>query len=154
MIDPVAAMVGAAPKQLNGPTGLVSVLMLLPTVVFAVIVLLRSNESKTMPGFVRFMVPIGTLTHVSARADFLFWTPRKLLKLLVAVPADASITVACGCASHAVLATALGDAGRVSDHQIITLSSLFTVTMLLAYVLVQFGTAQLGITSCQRDHVA
>ena len=55
-----------------------------------------------MSGFVRFMVPIDTLTHASARTDFLFWTPRRLLTLLVAVPAGASITVACGYASHAV----------------------------------------------------
>ena len=102
MIDPIAAMVDAATRRLNGPTGLATALLMLSIVAFAAAVFLRSDESKTMSGFVRFMVPIDTLTHASARTDFLFWTPRRLLTLLVAVPAGASITVACGYASHAV----------------------------------------------------
>lgn len=154
MIDPVAAVVDAVTKRLNGPIGLATTLLMLSVVAFAVIVFLRSDELKTLSGFVRFMAPIGTLTHAFARTDLLFWTPRKFLMLLVSVPARASITVACGYASHAVLATALGDARRISDHQIIALPELFTITTLLAYAPVQFGIAQLGITSRQRNHVA
>ena len=154
MIDPVAAMVDAATKWLNGPIGLATALLMLLIVAFAIMVFLRSCESKTMSGFVRFMVSIGTLTHASARTDFLFWTPRKFLTLLMAVPAGASITVACSYASHAVLATAFGDARHISDRLFIALSALFMITTLLACAPVQFGIAQLEITSRQRNHAA
>ena len=126
-------MMDAVTKRLNGPTGLATALLVLSIVVSAVVVFLRSDEAKTLSGFVRFMVPIDTLTHASARADFLFWTSRKLLMLLVAVPTGASITVACGYASHAALAAVFGKAGHVSDHQTVAVSVLFTITMLLAY---------------------
>ncbi len=126
-------MVDAVTKRLNGPTGLATALLLLSIVVSAVVVFLRSDEEKTLSGLVRFMVPIDTLTHASARADFLFWISRKFLMMLVAVPTGASITIACGYASHAVLAAVFGQAGHVSDQQTVAFSILFTITMLLAY---------------------
>lgn len=133
MTDLVAAVMDAIIKRLNGPTGVATVLLLLSIVTFSVMVFLRFHEAKTLPGLVRFMVPIDTLTHASARADFLFWISRKVLMLPVAVPTGASMTIACGYASHAALVAALGDAGHVSDHQTVAVSVLFTFTMLLAY---------------------
>ena len=123
----------AVTKRLNGRTGLATILLLITIVVSAITVFLRSDEPKTLSGFVRFMVPIDTLTHASARADFLFWISRKFLMWLVAVPAGATITIACGYASHAALAVMFGDAGRTSGHETVAISVLFTITMLLAY---------------------
>ena len=133
MTDLVAATMDAASKRLSGPTGSATILLLLSIVISAIIVFLRSDEPKTPRGLLRFMFPIDTLTHASARADFLFWVSRKLVMLLVALPTGASITIACGYASHAALAMAFGDAGHVSNEQTIAFSILFTVTMLLAY---------------------
>ncbi len=53
--------------------------------------------------------------------------------LLVALPTGASITIACGYASHAALATVFGSTGHVSDHQTVPITISFTITMLLAY---------------------
>lgn len=133
MTDLVAAMMDALTKRLSGPTGLATALLLLSIVVSAVIVFLRSDEAKTLSGLAHFMVPIDTLTHASARADFVFWISRKLLMLLVAVPTGASIAIACGYASHAVLATLFGGARHMSNDQNVAISALFTITMLVAY---------------------
>ncbi len=133
MIDLVAAAAGVITKRLNGPTRLATVLLLLSIIASAIIVFLRSDESKTLSGFMRFVVSIDTLTHASARADFLFWISRKFLMLLVFVPTGASITIACGYASHAALAAVFGDVRHTSDEQNVAFSVLFTIMMLLAY---------------------
>ena len=133
MSDLVAALVDAVSKRLTGPTGYASTILLLSIVVSATAVFFRSAETKTLSGLLRFMFPIEVLGHASARADFLFWISRKLVMLLVAVPTGASITIACGYASHAVLAAVFGDAGHVSASQTVPASLLFTMTMLLAY---------------------
>ncbi len=133
MIDLVAAAMDAITRRLNGPTGLATTLLLLTIIVSAVVVFLRSDEPKTLSGLARFMVPVDTLTHASARADFLFWVSRKSLMLLVALPTGASITIACGYASHAALAFVFGDAGHISSDQTVATSVFFTITMLLAY---------------------
>lgn len=133
MIDPVAATMGVVTKRLNGPNGLATVLLLLPIVMSAVMVFLQSDKSRRLSGFMQFVVPTDTFMNASAWADFPFWISRKLLMLLVAVPAGASITIACGYASHAVLAAMFGEAGHVSDHQIVAVSVMFIMTMLLAY---------------------
>ena len=133
MIDPVTAMMDAATRWLNGPTGLATVLLLLSIVVSAVTVFLRSDEAKTLSSFVRFVVSIGTLTHDFAQADFMLWVSRKLLMLLVAVPTGASITIAYGYASHAVLAAVFGNMAHGSEGRNVAFSVLLIGAMLLAY---------------------
>lgn len=133
MTDIVAATTDAVSKRLTGPTGVATALLLLSIVISAAIVFLRSDEAKTLPGFLRFMFPVDTLTHASARADFVFWISRKIVMLLVALPTGASITIACGYVSHAALATLFGDAGHASERQTVPMTVLFTITMLLAY---------------------
>lgn len=81
----------------------------------------------------RFVASIKILTHNFARADFLFWVLRKSLMPLVAVPGGASITIACGCASHTVLAAVFSDIGHVWDEHAVTVSISTAVMMLLAY---------------------
>ena len=122
MTDLVATVTDAIIKRLNGPISFATVLLLLSIVGSAVILILRSDEAKTLPGLIRFMAPIDTLTHASTRADLLFWISRKLLMLLVTLPTGASIAKACGHAIHAVLATMFGGAKRVSDHQSVAVS--------------------------------
>lgn len=133
MRDLVATMTDAASQRLTGPTGFAVGLLLLSIVVSAVVVFLRSDEPKTISGLLHFAFPMDLLTHASARADFSFWITRKLVMLLVALPTGASITVACGYASHAALAAIFGDAGHASEHPTIPVLVLFTITMLLAY---------------------
>lgn len=133
MRDLIAAATDAVSQRLTGPTGFAAGLLLLSIVVSAIVVFLRSDEPKTLSGLRRFIVPVDILTHASARTDFLFWISRKLVMLLVAIPTGASITLACGYASHAVLATVFGKAEQVSDHPTALVLILFTVSMLLAY---------------------
>jgi len=133
MTDLAATMMDAVSKRLIGPTGVAAALLLLSVVVSAIIVFLRSDESRTLPGLLRFVTPIAILTHASARADFSFWISRKFVMLLVVLPTGASITIACGYASHAALAAVLGDGGHASERQIVPFTILFTIAMLLAY---------------------
>ena len=133
MVNMIAATMPAATNRLTGPSGLATVLLLLSIVISVLVMFLRSDESKTPFGFLRFIFPVDILKHASARADFLFWVSRKLVMLMIAFPAGASITIACGYASHATLAAVFGNARHVSDHQNVTLTILFTITMLLAY---------------------
>ena len=133
MRDLIAAMVDAVSQRLTGPTGVAAGLLMLSIVVSAVVVFFRSDLPKTPSALLRFMMPMDILTHHSARADFLFWISRKLVMLLVALPTGASITIACGYASHAALAAVFGQAARGSDHPTALILVLFTVTMLLAY---------------------
>jgi sterol desaturase/sphingolipid hydroxylase (fatty acid hydroxylase superfamily) len=133
MTDLVAAMMDAVSKRLTGPTGFAATLLLLSIAVSVLIVFLRSNESKTLPGLLRFMIPIHILTHASARADFSFWISRKFVMSVLALPTGASITIVCGYGSHAVLAAVFGDGGHLSEHRIIPITILFTIAMLFAY---------------------
>lgn len=133
MRDLIAATTDAVSQRLTGPTGFAAGLLLLSIAVSAVVVFFRSDAPKTPSALLRFMMPVDILTHASARTDVLFWVSRKLMMLLVALPTGASITVACGYASHAVLAAVLGRSGHGSDHPTVLILILFTITMLLAY---------------------
>jgi sterol desaturase/sphingolipid hydroxylase (fatty acid hydroxylase superfamily) len=133
MANLIATTMDAVSKRLTGPTGFATTFLLLSIVISAAIVFLRSDEPKTLSRFLRFMLPADILTHASARADFSFWISRKLVMLLIALPTGASITVACGYISHAVLATILGDLGHASEYLTVPTLVLFTITMLLAY---------------------
>lgn len=133
MRDLIAAMMDAVSQRLTGPTGVAAGLLMLSIVASAVIVFCRSDAPKTPSAFLRFMMPVDILTHPSARADFVFWISRKLVMLLVALPTGASITIACGYASHAALAAVFGQDARSSDQPTALILVLFTVTMLLAY---------------------
>lgn len=133
MRDLAAATMDAVSHRLTGPTGFAASLLLLSIVISAVVVFFRSDEPRTLSGFLYFVLPIDILTHVSARADFTFWISRKLVMLLIALPTGASITIACGYASHAALSLVFGNIGHASDHPTIPALVLFTITMLLAY---------------------
>ncbi len=126
-------MMDAVSKRLTGPTGVATALLLLSVIASAIIVFLRSEKPKTLLGLLRFLTPIDILTHASARADFSFWISRKVVMFLVALPTGASITIACGYASHAALTAVFGNGGHVSEHQTVPITIFFTMTMLLAY---------------------
>lgn len=132
MIDLIAATMDAVTKRLNGPNGLATVFLLFSVVMSAVTALLRSDGAKTSLGFVCFMVPVGTLTHDSARANSVRWILRKLLMLPMAAPTGVSIAIACGHSSHAAWATVFGDLRHASGDQIVAFSILLMIMTTLA----------------------
>ena len=129
----ITAGYNAVLHKLTGPALLAVGLLLLTIVISAVVVFIRSGESRTPMGFIRFMFPKDVLNHPSARADFTFWFVRKLTNPLIAFPAGASVTAAVGYACHTVLVAVFGDAGPVTEHPSVVTLVLFTGSMLLAY---------------------
>lgn len=133
MTDLVAAALNMVTQRLTGPAGLAAGILLLSIILSAAVVFIRSDEPKTPAGLLHFMFPIDVLTHPSARADFSFWISRRFVMLLVALPTGASITIACGYASHAMLVAVFGGHGRATDPLTAPMLVLFTISMLLAY---------------------
>jgi len=120
-------------QKLMGPTGIAAGLLMLSIVVSAVAMFRRSDAPHTASGLFRFMFPSEVLSHASAKADFSFWVLRKLTNPLIAFPAGASVTVACGYACHAALVALFGNIGHVTEQPTVGMLILFTVSMLLAY---------------------
>lgn len=120
-------------QRLTGPAGLSVGLLLLSILVSAVVVFIRSGAPRTLPGLFRFMFPADVLTSASAKADFSFWILRKLTNPLIAFPAGASVTAACGYACHTVLVALFGNIGHVTQQPSVGLLVVFTLSMLLAY---------------------
>jgi len=123
----------AVEQRLLGPTGVSAGLLLLTIVVSALAVFLRSGAPRTVSGLFRFMFPSDVLTHASAKADFSFWVLRKLTNPLIAFPAGASATVACGYAFHAALVALFGETGHGAQQPSLGLLAAFTASMLIAY---------------------
>ncbi len=129
----VAATLNMVTLRLTGPAGLAAGILLLSIILSAIIVFIRSDEPKTPTGLLHFVLPIDILTHPSARADYSFWISRRFVMLLVAFPTGASITIACGYASHAMLVAVFGELGQATDRLTAPMLVLFTISMLLAY---------------------
>jgi hypothetical protein len=62
--------------------------------------------------FFRHCLPSGTLSHKSARADFLFWLSRRLFMPLLVIPLALS-TVTAGYAVYSLLSLIFGAADHV-----------------------------------------
>ena len=84
-----------------------------------------------MKAFFRHCLPPGTLTHPSARADFLFWLSRRLFMPLLVIPLGLS-TVTAGYVSYSLLTLIFGPATHVGPAGPWMLLA-FTLCMLLAY---------------------
>src|SRR3954463_5084367 len=82
-------------------------------------------------GFLRHCLPKGTLTHPSARADFLFWLSRKIFMPLFVLPLAIS-TVTAGYVAYEGLSLIFGPATHTGQPST-ALLCLFTLSMLLAY---------------------
>ncbi|HEX2941069.1 MAG TPA: sterol desaturase family protein [Rhodopila sp.] len=88
-------------------------------------------RDRSLRGFFHHCVPPGTLTHASARADFLFWLSRRLFMPLLVVPLALS-TVTAGYAAYSVLTLVFGPAVHAGQPSLLLLC-LFTLTMVIAY---------------------
>jgi sterol desaturase/sphingolipid hydroxylase (fatty acid hydroxylase superfamily) len=110
-----------------------ALLLVWSTVVFATIFTYWKSRDAApgLLGFFRHCLPAGTLTHPSAKADFLFWLSRKIFMPLFVLPLAIS-TVTAGYAAYEVLTLILGPATHAGPAGTLTLG-LFTLTMLLAY---------------------
>lgn len=86
---------------------------------------------RGLRGFIHHCLPPGTLTHASARADFLFWLSRRLFMPLLVVPLALS-TVTAGYAAYSLLTLIFGPAAHVGQASMLLLC-VFTITMVVAY---------------------
>ncbi len=103
------------------------------TVAFAAVVTYwQARDRKPgLRGFFRHCLPEGTLTHPSARADFLFWLSRRIFMPLFVLPLAIS-TVTAGYVAYEGLTLIFGPATHVGPASTAMLC-LFTLTMVLAY---------------------
>ena len=104
------------------------------TVAFAAVVTYwQARDRKPgLRGFFRHCLPEGTLTHPSARADFLFWLSRRIFMPLFVLPLAIS-TVTAGYVAYEGLTLIFGPATHVGPASTAMLC-LFTLTMVLAYL--------------------
>ncbi len=114
-------------------TDWVALLLVWSTVAFAaVFTYWQSRDAEPgLRGFLRHCLPKGTLTHPSAKADFLFWLSRRIFMPLFVLPLAIS-TVTAGYAAYEVLSLIFGPAAHAGSAGTLTLFA-FTVSMLLAY---------------------
>jgi sterol desaturase/sphingolipid hydroxylase (fatty acid hydroxylase superfamily) len=103
------------------------------TIAFAAVLTYRQTQEAEpgLRGFFRHCLPPGTLTHPSARADFLFWLSRRIFIPLFVLPLAIS-TVTAGYTAYHVLTLAFGPATHAGPASS-TMLCVFTLTMLLAY---------------------
>jgi sterol desaturase/sphingolipid hydroxylase (fatty acid hydroxylase superfamily) len=111
----------------------VSLLLVWGTVAFAaVFTYWQARDGKPgLRGFLRHCLPEGTLTHPSARADFLFWLSRRIFMPLFVLPLAIS-TVTAGYVAYEGLTLIFGPATHTGPASTAMLC-LFTLTMVLAY---------------------
>ena len=111
----------------------VGVLLLSLTIIVTVsTTFILSSQTRSLRGFWAHLVPPGVLSHPSARADFLFFATKRLLKLAWVFPAGLS-AVSIGTLVHHGLAAAFAIDPTPGDADSPWLGALFTVTMLLTH---------------------
>ncbi len=111
----------------------VGVLLLSSTIMVTVFTtFILSTQVRSFRGFWAHLVPPGILSHPSARADFLFFASKRLLKLAWVFPAGLS-AVSIGALVHHGLAAAFAIDPTPGDADSPWLGALFTVSMLLTH---------------------
>ncbi len=110
-----------------------ALLLVWGTVAFAaVFTYFQTRDAEPgLRGFFRHCLPEGTLTHPSARADFLFWLSRKIFIPFFVLPLAIS-TVTAGYVAYEGLTLIFGPATHTGPASTGMLC-LFTLTMVLAY---------------------
>jgi len=93
---------------------------------------LANSKVRTFRGLWAHLIPPGTLSHPSARADFLFYVSKRLLKVVWVFPAALS-AVSIGVLVHQSLLEAFAIDHPPSDQGNPWLGALFTVSMLLTH---------------------
>ena len=103
------------------------------TVIFAACITYwqTQTEQRGFRGFVRHCLPPGMLTHLSARADFLFWLSRRISMPLLVLPLGLS-TISAGYAAYTVLTLIFGPAPHAGPASTMMLCA-FTLSMVIAY---------------------
>src|SRR4051812_2804863 len=74
----------------------------------ALIAYLRTAERYSFAEFFEFAIPREVITHPSARADLLFYIPRKAIMPFLLIPAGVTFVVAVGYATNRVLGAIFG----------------------------------------------
>ncbi|MGE0224545.1 MAG: sterol desaturase family protein [Acetobacteraceae bacterium] len=124
---------GAMWERISGENG-ITLLLIWATMLLAVGVTFAGvpKQERSWRRLLHHVIPPGTLTHPSARADFLFWLSRRIFMPLLVLPLAIS-TVAAGHVMFSLLTAVFGaPAHQAAEAGPLTLV-LFTVTMLLAY---------------------
>lgn len=133
--DPLApwqAARGAVIASVTGADWLALGLVWATVVAAALVTYVQSRPaSASLRDLWRHVLPAGTLSHPSARADFLFWLSRKITMPLMVAPLALS-TVAAGSVAYSLLAMAFGPAGQVGPAGTAMLCA-FTLSMMVAY---------------------
>ena len=116
----------------SGPDRL-ALYLVLSTVVFSALLTFWQTRERGagLRGFMRHCFPVGTLTHASARADFLFWLSRRIFMPLFVLPLALS-TVTAGYVAYSLLTRVFGPAHHSGPAGTLTLCA-FTVSMIVAY---------------------
>jgi sterol desaturase/sphingolipid hydroxylase (fatty acid hydroxylase superfamily) len=104
------------------------------TVLLAAVFTFRRSEGCHMAPreFLRHLLPAGTLSHPSARADFLFWISRRVFMPLIVLPTAISV-VGAGHVAHQLLTDIFGTDSSAYEPASPGMLVLFTLSMLVAY---------------------
>lgn len=92
----------------------------------------RTPRPHSLRGLFHHMIPYGTLSHPSARADFLFWLSRRIFIPLFVVPLAIS-TVTAGHTAYWILTQIFGSPTHQPGPAGVWTLTAFTITMFLAY---------------------
>ncbi len=123
----------AVQERLSGPNGLVLLLLWSTVALAAIVTYFRiQSDRRTIRGFFRHLLPPGTFSHPSVRADVLFWLSRRIFMPLLVIPVVIS-TVAAGHGAYFILSAILGPSTHATGQAGPGMLLLFTVSMLLAY---------------------
>ncbi len=111
----------------------IGVLLLSLTIIVTVLTtFVLTSQTRSLRGFWAHLVPPGILSHPSARADFLFFATKRLLKLAWVFPAGLS-AVSVGAVVHHGLAAAFAINGAPGGAGSPWLGALFTASMILTH---------------------
>lgn len=125
-------LVATARAHVSGADG-VMLLVFWGIACFALLVTYwQTPRPHSLRGLFRHMLPFGTMSHPSARADFLFWLSRRIFIPLFVVPLALS-TVTAGHVAYWVLTQVFGHPAHPPGPAGVWMLSAFTLTMFLAY---------------------
>ncbi len=118
-------------QKISGPNMWALLLLWISVIVSVFISYARSDLPRTWPAFRDHLLPPGTLSHASARADILFFVTSKVVHLVVAAPVAFAAANIGSIVNHALrnVLPYHPPAGPIGPMTLLV----FTATMLLAY---------------------
>ena len=116
----------------SGPVRVELLLIWGTVVVSAIVTYWHTAQAKGgVKGFFRHCLPKGTLSHPSAKADFLFWLSRRIFIPFLVIPLGLS-TVTAGYGAYWLLTLIFGPADHTGQAGPLLLVA-FTVSMIIAH---------------------